>query len=68
MKTTAEYEQEIADLNCMNERLKDQLTKALEQVARYHAEKSLTKRGEFHHRAFEHLCPAPALSQITIFK
>ena len=26
------------------------------------------KRGEFHHRAFEQLCPAPDLKQITIFK
>ena len=73
MKTYAELERQNATLIRLNGRLKDQLTEALNQIARNHAEKTqmeidTKKRGEFHHRAFEQLCPALDLSQITIFK
>ena len=73
MRTISELERQNATLIRLNKRLKDQLEEALNQIVRNHAEKTQAaienkKRGEFHHPAFEQLCPAPDLSQITIFK
>jgi hypothetical protein len=73
MKTITELELENAELNRLIEKKEQQLQIALDEVARNYAEKigaeiETKKRGEFHHRAFATLCPAPDLSQITIFK
>ena len=73
MKTITELERENAELKRLLEKVTNQLSIALDEVARNYAEKikadiDTKKRGEFHHRAFESLCPMPDLSQITAFK
>lgn len=65
-KTIQQLEQENADLIELLRKTRDQLTMALEEVARNHAK--MQAKGEYHHRAFERICPMPDLSQITVIK
>jgi hypothetical protein len=67
MKTIQQLEIENQELLELLRKTRDQLTLALNEVARNHTAKMKAK-GEFHHRQFEKLCPAPDLSQITIIK
>ena len=61
--TYEELEQRIEDLERLIEKMRDQLTGALDQVASDHKAK-----GEWHHRAFEKICPAPDLDSLSLVK
>ena len=63
MKTYEELERENRKLQSENDLLKVKLA-----VAKGNQCGIKPSDGEFHHRAFEKLCPMPDMSEITIFK
>jgi len=64
MKTIQQLEQENADLIELLRKTRDQLTMALEEVAKNHTAKMRAK-SEWHHRKFEELCPIPPMPDMS---